>query len=139
MRTGLIGILMLLLALVACASDSDVLIDAFAQGHVVVEGRVTQLPSNAPVAGAQVLVGIREIGCHNPPQPFRLTSRADGSFGDRLQLLEIPGERACITFDVIPPGSTDLQRAVVTVENVRVVLTTSPPDTLRVTIALPAQ
>jgi hypothetical protein len=136
MRVVSTGLLLAILALVGCSSESNFATGRLGTGHVVVEGRLTQLPSDNPVSGALVLVGIREINCSSPAAPFQLTTGTDGTFGNRLELQAIPGERACITFDVMSPGSANLQRAVVTIENVRVVRSTSPPDTVRVTISL---
>jgi len=139
MRLMGIVIVLTLYGLLGCEAGSSFETD-FGTSHLVVEGRVTQLPSSVPVGQALVLVGIRELNnCANPPWPFHLMTGADGTFGSKLEMLSIPGERACVTFDVRPPGSNEVQRAVVTVENVRVLAVTSPPDTLRVTISLPTQ
>lgn len=129
-------LLLTALAFGACEPDEPLLTGRLATGHVVVEGRVIQLPSNAPVSGAVVTVGIREHECGPYPNPFTLQTSADGTFGGRLESLMISTERACITFDVIPPAGTNLQRTIVTVEQARFVLTTSPPDTVRVTVSL---
>ena len=139
MRVISAALLLALFVAVGCESQSGGITGRFATAHVVVAGNVTQLPSNSPVSAALVVVGVRQINCSSPAAGvFHLTTQADGSFGNRLEFLS-PGGPVCITFDVRPSGSTDVQRGLVTVENVRVAPSTSPPETLRVTIALPAQ
>jgi hypothetical protein len=109
----------------------------FALSHFAVEGIVTNSQTGSPVSGTSVTAKIHDTACPSPHITlFELQTGNDGTFEDVLEFLELPSGTACVTFEVAPPPSTNLHSTTVIVPDVTVVRSTTPPDTIRVSIML---
>lgn len=128
--------LLILFLAATCTEKGHEPTGAFYHSHVVVQGDVVDQASGQPVVGATIALGLRADNCSRPPQPFSSTTNSQGNFKETLETLEIPSEVACLTIEVTPPNGSSLQGTTVTIDQVHVVRTSSPPDTVRVSITL---
>lgn len=128
-------IISLLLALGACDSTTSIT-DNFFRNHVYIKGTVTELLSHASVPNATVVVEVLEAECSTTVARSTFQTGGDGKFEGLVDFLEISSHMACVTFEVEPPEGSNLSGISVTANDINVVRTTSPPDTVSVTIEL---
>jgi len=126
------------LAIVNC--DDFLTSGRFARSHIVLQGVVRSASTAAPVSGTMLSISIQSGDCTGSPggSSFWATAAGDGTFGLRLDTLEVGSGLGCIRIRAIPPESLGLGERSVTLDNVNMVRTTTPPDTVRVTILLDA-
>lgn len=111
----------------------------FARSHAILHGNVQHASTNAPIQGVLLHVRLYVDSCRPGESQdafFSAASEGDGSFRLTLDTLHITSERACLIIEADPPDSLGLAPDTLQVEDVPMVDTRSPPETVSVTITL---